>query len=190
LRSHLGDNEFHRGEIYDVDGNFVGEHDGIELFTIGQRKGLPGGSPRPRYVVDLDPETNRVIVGDADNLVADEFEIDRVNWHVVAGIDDPGAAITDRGYNDEFEATVKIRYNRPDTPATCDAIGRQSCSYSLASAPARGDTGTGCCHLRRRRCPRRRLDLPACFLSSRAKRSGVEGSRDTPIGIACLKKFC
>jgi tRNA-uridine 2-sulfurtransferase len=87
LRSHLGENEFHRGEIYDVDGNFVAEHGGIELFTIGQRKGLPGGSPRPRYVVDLDPETNRVIVGDAENLVCDEFEIDRVNWNPVAGID-------------------------------------------------------------------------------------------------------
>jgi tRNA-specific 2-thiouridylase len=109
LRSHLGDSAFHRGEIYDVDGNFVGQHDGIELFTIGQRKGLPGGSLRPRYVVDLDPETNRVIVGDADDLVADEFEIDRVNWHLVAGIGDPGSA---------FEATVKIRYNHPGTPAT------------------------------------------------------------------------
>jgi len=119
LRSHLGENEFHRGEIYDVDGNFVGEHDGIELFTVGQRKGLPGGSLRPRYVVDLDPETNRVIVGDTDDLVADEFEIDRVNWHPVAGIglsvvasakaDDPGSS---------FEATVKIRYNHPGTPAT------------------------------------------------------------------------
>ena len=119
LRSHLGDNEFHRGEIYDVDGNFVGEHDGIELFTIGQRKGLPGGSPRPRYVVDLDPETNRVIVGDAEHLVCDEFAIDRVNWHPVAGIglsavasakaDDPGRS---------FEATVKIRYNHPGTVAT------------------------------------------------------------------------
>ena len=82
LRSHLGEDEFHRGEIYDVDGNFVGEHEGIELFTIGQRKGLPGGSPRPRYVVDLDPATNRVIVGDADDLVCEEFEIDRVNWHL------------------------------------------------------------------------------------------------------------
>src|SRR3989440_8197307 len=79
LRSHLGEKEFHRGEIYDVAGNFVAEHDGIELFTIGQRKGLPGGSARPRYVVDLDPETNRVIVGDADDLVCDEFEIDRAN---------------------------------------------------------------------------------------------------------------
>src|SRR6266511_1395675 len=84
LRSHLGEREFHRGEIYDVAGNFVGEHEGIELFTIGQRKGLPGGSVRPRYVVDLDPETNRVIVGDADDLIVDEFEIDRVNWHPAA----------------------------------------------------------------------------------------------------------
>ena len=86
LRSHIGEDEFHRGEIYDVDGNFLGEHDGIELFTIGQRKGLPGDSPRPRYVVNLDPATNRVIVGDTDDLVCEEFEIDRVNWHPVAGM--------------------------------------------------------------------------------------------------------
>jgi tRNA-specific 2-thiouridylase len=109
LRSHLGDSGFHRGEIYDVDGNFVGEHDGIELFTIGQRKGLPGGSIRPRYVVDLDPKTNRVIVGDTDDLLTDEFDIDHVNWHALAGIGDPGSS---------FEATVKIRYNHPGTPAT------------------------------------------------------------------------
>src|SRR5947207_170577 len=109
LRSHLGEHEFHPGEIYDVGGNFVGKHDGIELFTIGQRKGLPGGSPRPRYVVDVDPATNRVIVGDANDLIVDEFEIDRVNWHVAAGIGDPGWS---------FEATVKIRYNHPGTQAT------------------------------------------------------------------------
>jgi tRNA-specific 2-thiouridylase len=108
LRSHLGEDEFHRGEIYDVDGNFVAEHGGIELFTIGQRKGLPGGSLRPRYVVDLDPATNRVIVGDVDDLVCEEFDIDRVNWHPVAGVTDPGS----------FEAVVKIRYNHPGTVAT------------------------------------------------------------------------
>ena len=115
LRSHLGEKEFHRGEIYDVAGNFLGEHQGIELFTIGQRKGLPGGSPRPRYVVELDPETNRVIVGDADDLIVDEFEIDRVNWHPVAGVNDPG-------YSEEIQATVKIRYNHPGTPATVMAL--------------------------------------------------------------------
>src|SRR5206468_767819 len=106
LRSHLGENEFHRGEIYDVDGNFVAEHSGIELFTIGQRKGLPGGSLRPRYVVDLDPETNRVIIGDAENLVCNEFEIDRTNW---IARDLP---------SEDVDLMVKIRYSHPGTPAS------------------------------------------------------------------------
>ena len=132
LRSHLGENEFHRGEIYDVAGNLLGQHDGIELFTIGQRKGLPGGSPRPRYVVDLDPATNRVIVGEADDLVTDEFEIDRVNWHPVvsvAAVVDPGprsatatAATTDTGNSEEIEVTVKIRYSHPGTRATLTSL--------------------------------------------------------------------
>ena len=122
LRSHLGENEFHRGEIYDVAGNFLGEHNGIELFTIGQRKGLPGGSPRPRYVVDLDPATNRVIVGDADDLVRDEFEIDQVNWHPVTRMGyrnhEQTAGVIDFGYSQEIEVTVKIRYSHPGTRAT------------------------------------------------------------------------
>ena len=88
LRSHLGENQFHRGGIYDLEGNFVAAHEGIEMFTIGQRKGLPGGSAQPRYVVDLDPETNRVIVGSAEDLLVEEFEVERVNWISVAGVDD------------------------------------------------------------------------------------------------------
>ena len=122
LRSHLGENEFHRGEIYDVAGTFLGEHDGIELFTIGQRKGLPGGSPRPRYVVDLDPATNRVIVGDTDDLVTAEFEIDRVNWHPVTGMGyrnhEEAARVIDPGYSKEIEVAVKIRYSHAGTCAT------------------------------------------------------------------------
>ena len=110
LRSHLGENELHRGEIYDVEGNFVGEHDGIELFTIGQRKGLPGGSAKPRYVVDLDAETNRVIVGDVEDLVCDEFEIDRTNW-IACELPD-----------EDVDATVKIRYSHPGTPATVTSL--------------------------------------------------------------------
>ena len=97
LRSHLGEGEFHRGGIYNVDGSFLGEHDGIELFTIGQRKGLPGGSPKPLYVMDIDPETSRVIVGGEEELVREDFEVDRVNWLV-------------RNESIPDEVTVKIRY--------------------------------------------------------------------------------
>ncbi len=50
------------------------------MFTIGQRKGLPGGSPQPRYVIDIDPETSRVIVGEAEDLMTEEFEIDHALW--------------------------------------------------------------------------------------------------------------
>jgi tRNA-specific 2-thiouridylase len=125
LRSHVGENEFHRGEIYDVDGNFVADHSGIELFTIGQRKGLPGGSARPRYVVDLDPATNRVIVGNADDLICEEFEIDRVNWirDVAQSVNggassrEPGVAGTSPSRHIS-ECVVKIRYSHPGTAAT------------------------------------------------------------------------
>jgi tRNA-specific 2-thiouridylase len=140
LRSHLGDDQFHRGEVYDVAGNFVGEHDGIELFTIGQRKGLPGGSPRPRYVVDLDPATNRVIVGDAEDLIVDEFEIGRVNWHAVAcdlarslngGVSsrEPGVAGAPR--SNSFDAKVKIRYNHPGTLATVTPLENDRAQVQL-----------------------------------------------------------
>src|SRR5205807_6946393 len=99
------ENQVQRREIYDVERNFVGEHDGIELFTIGQRKGLPGGSAKPRYVVDLDAETKRVIVGDVEDLVCDEFEIDRTNWIA--------RELTD----EDVDATVKIRYCHAGTRA-------------------------------------------------------------------------
>jgi tRNA-specific 2-thiouridylase len=122
LRSHLGRDEFHSGGIYDLEGNFIAAHDGIEMFTIGQRKGLPGGSARPRYVVDLDPETNRVIVGEAEDLLVEQFEIDRVNWVSCA------PAI------DAIEATIKIRYNHPGTAATLTPLGGSRLRVDLRTA--------------------------------------------------------
>ena len=105
LRERLGEGAFHRGGIYDKAGNRLADHDGIELFTIGQRKGLPGGSPKPIYVIDIDPETRRVIVGGAEDLVLADFRIADCNW--LDG--EPAAA---------FEARVKIRYGHPGVQAT------------------------------------------------------------------------
>ena len=122
LRSHLPEDEFHRGGVYDLNGHFLGAHDGIEMFTIGQRKGLPGGSAQPRYVVDLDPETNRVIVGSAEDLLVEEFEIDHVNWVSRVAADDP------------VEATIKIRYNHRGTPATLTPISGNRLRVRLREA--------------------------------------------------------
>ncbi len=113
LRGHLGEDEFHRGGIYDLSGNFLAAHEGIEMFTIGQRKGLPGGSPKPLYVVDIDAATNRVVVGDAADLLVEEFEIDRVNWSSREASDEPLAV------------TVKIRYSHPGAAATLLPIDRE-----------------------------------------------------------------
>lgn len=126
LNSHLGETEFHRGGIYNVEGEFLGEHEGIEMFTIGQRKGLPGGSPKPLYVVDIDPDTSRVIVGGEEDLVRDEFEVDRVNWHVPEDEIPPAL-------------TVKIRYAHPGAEASVDPLPNHRARVRL-HAPQRAIT--------------------------------------------------
>jgi tRNA-uridine 2-sulfurtransferase len=119
LRSHMSEDKFHPGGIYDLAGNFLSKHDGIELFTVGQRKGLPGGSAQPRYVVDLDPETNRVIIGGAQDLGSEEFEIDRVNW------------INGEPTANAIEVTVKIRYSHPGTRATLAPLSENRAQVQL-----------------------------------------------------------
>ena len=98
--------EKHRGEIVTLQGQVLGHHDGIEFYTIGQRKGLGLSSPKPLYVVDLDASSNRVVVGDESALERETFFVERCNW---IPFENPPA---------EIECTAKIRYNHPGTPAT------------------------------------------------------------------------
>ena len=97
----------------------LGEHDGIEFYTIGQRKGLGVSSPKPLYVIELDADRNRVIVGDDAALARDEFVAERCNW---IAFDAPAAT---------FEAMVKIRYNHPGTPATVTPLGKGTVKVRL-----------------------------------------------------------
>jgi tRNA-specific 2-thiouridylase len=119
--------ERHRGEIVDLRGNVLGHHDGIEFFTIGQRKGLGISSSKPVYVVELDPAANRVIVGDDSELERDEFVADRCNW------------IPFDVLSESLEATVKIRYNHPGTAATVTPLGPGKVKVKL-HAPQRAVT--------------------------------------------------
>ena len=112
----------HRGEIVDLHGRVLGHHDGIEFYTIGQRKGLGITTPKPVYVVELDAENNRVIVGDDSALDRDEFTATNCNWHPFDKLTEP------------IEVTAKIRYNHPGTPATVTPIGNGSVKVKLHSA--------------------------------------------------------
>lgn len=98
--------QMHRGQIVNLQGQVIGHHDGVAFYTIGQRKGLGLSSPQPLYVIELDAENNRVVVGDDSALERDEFTVDRCNW---IPFDNPPETL---------EAIVKIRYNHPGTAAT------------------------------------------------------------------------
>ncbi len=68
------------GDIVDLQGRVVGGHSGVGNFTIGQRRGLGIASDRPLYVVRLEPENARVVVGPAEALLRDGLSAGRVNW--------------------------------------------------------------------------------------------------------------
>jgi len=99
----------HRGDIVDMEGRKLGEHEGIEFFTIGQRKGLRISHPTPLYVVGLDAAKNRVIVGGAENLEHSELTVERCNW---IPFEQPSRTL---------EVTAKIRYNHPGAAAIVEA---------------------------------------------------------------------
>jgi tRNA-specific 2-thiouridylase len=117
----------HRGEIVDLHGHVLGHHDGIEFYTIGQRKGLGITTPKPVYVVELDAENNRVVVGDDSALDRDEFTAANCNWHPFDKLTEP------------IEVTAKIRYNHPSAPATVTPLENNSVRVKLHT-PARAIT--------------------------------------------------
>ena len=109
----------HRGDITDIYGHVLGHHEGIEFYTIGQRRGLGITTPKPVYVVELDAEANRVVVGDESALDRDEFLADRCNWHPFDQLQRP------------IEVMAKIRYNHPGAAATVTPTGNRSVTVKL-----------------------------------------------------------
>jgi len=103
----LSNNE---GEIVTEDGVVVGRHSGVHNFTIGQRKGLGFAAGKPLYVLSIDPEKNRVVVGDDEALRTTSFEVLDANW---VSIDEPSVPI---------RACVKIRHKHEPAPATVEPL--------------------------------------------------------------------
>jgi tRNA-specific 2-thiouridylase len=98
------------GEILDTDGHVVGRHDGAFAYTVGQRKGLglnrPAPDGQPRYVVEVRPSTNQVVVGTADLLGVDALTGEHARWCGPApeGVVRVGAQV--RAHGEEFPASA------------------------------------------------------------------------------------
>jgi len=98
------------GDIATEDGAVIGRHTGVHNYTVGQRKGLGFAAGKPVYVLSIDTENNRIIVGEDEALRTSAFEIENVNWISIA---EPTTSI--RGQ-------AKIRHKHDPSPATIEAL--------------------------------------------------------------------
>lgn len=93
------------GEMVDTAGRVLGAHRGITNYTVGQRHGLGIAAPIPLYVTAIDAANNRVVVGAADDLLANRLEVEAAHW--VQGAPPAGP----------LGVTAKIRYRSPEAAA-------------------------------------------------------------------------
>ena len=82
IRARLGADApaLRRGPIVTTEGRVVGEHEGFARYTVGQRRGLPGGFAEPMFVVAIQPESRTVVIGPRDALLGRGMVAREVNW--------------------------------------------------------------------------------------------------------------
>jgi len=96
------------GDIVDLSGRLLGRHHGVVHFTVGQRRGLEiGGSPEPLYVVRIEPERRRLVVGPRSALAVSQMRVEQLSW---IG-------------EDQREVAVKVRSLAPAIPARIESDG-------------------------------------------------------------------
>ena len=109
------------GEMVDTAGNVVGHHDGFERFTIGQRKGLGVAFGAPRYVVAIEPDTRRVVIGTKDDLRRHGLEADHLNWLV-------------DGLPTRFACEAQIRYRHTAASAKVHVLDEDHMRVTFAES--------------------------------------------------------
>ncbi|WP_322892477.1 MULTISPECIES: tRNA 2-thiouridine(34) synthase MnmA [unclassified Yoonia] len=123
------------GEIVDINGKLLGQHNGVIHYTVGQRRGLGiGGLADPLYVVRLDVEKKQVIVGPKDMLATRRVPIREINWI-------GGGKITDFA---ERQIGVRVRSTRPPTEAVLRPISATEAEVELLVAEQGVSPGQAC----------------------------------------------
>ncbi len=107
------------GPLVTTAGEVIGEHAGFARYTVGQRRGLPGGFAEPRYVVEIRPESREVVMGTADELDGHTVTLEELNWLVE----------TPLGIGDSCE--VQLRYRSPAVRAVVEMLAEDRISLVL-----------------------------------------------------------
>jgi tRNA-specific 2-thiouridylase len=115
------------GEIVNENGDVIGHHNGVHNFTVGQRKGLGFAAGKPLYVLSIDPQNNRVVVGQDDILRKTICEVEEINW---ISCEQPAT---------EFRAFVKIRHKHEPAFATVEPL-EAGCARVTFDSPQRAVT--------------------------------------------------
>jgi tRNA-specific 2-thiouridylase len=122
------------GDIVDTEGRVLGHHNGVIHYTVGQRKGLGvGGLAEPLYVLRLDPENRRVIVGPKSALATRRVPLREINWLGDAPFD--GA---------EHHIEVKVRSTKPPRPAIIRPLSPTEADVELLDPEDGVSAGQAC----------------------------------------------
>ncbi len=123
-----------QGDILDREGNKLGEHEGAHAYTVGQRRGLQIGTPapdgKPRFVLEVRPVDNTVVVGPKDALAIAEIAGRKFTWAGVAPVDP----------ETPFDCFVQIRAHSDLEPATA-RVSKESGTTELVITPREPLTG-------------------------------------------------
>jgi tRNA-uridine 2-sulfurtransferase len=110
-----------RGPIVRSDGTVVGEHAGFARYTIGQRRGVPGGYNQPMYVVAIRPDDRAVVIGPREELLGRGVVASGVSWLV-----DPAPSVGD-------DVGVRVRHRAPIVPGHIVRIDDNEVEVALES---------------------------------------------------------
>ncbi len=120
---------FRPGEIRDSQGRVLGTHQGIALYTVGQRRRLNlGNTGQPLYVLRLIPEENAIVVGTEEELYEREALVSEITWSSIPALERP------------MRVDATVRYNMPTAPATLYPTDQPDTARLVFDQPVRAIT--------------------------------------------------